>query len=270
MKRPLEFYAINTASKQAWGEVLTRQECPFIGKRCVKRRKSNAVQTIGACIVGYQDEPLIICPKRFLEGNQIFLDAIRLLKARNAQYLVVPELSIPGGSVDYFMVAMKGDEVLDYCGLEVQGLDTTGSGGIWAAREDLMRDNLRESYNYGVNWKMSAKTILIQMHHKAATFEALGKKLVLTIQRQFFEYMKQEFQADHFTPSRAADTVHLHLYDCVELNHSLRLNLESRISTSVAGIERMLNLGKGTAISEQEIVAKIRAKLPNAISLETV
>lgn len=154
--------------------------------------------------------------------------------------------------------------------LEVQGLDTTGSGGIWEAREELLAGNLAESYTYGVNWKISAKTILIQMHHKAATFEALGKKLVLTIQRQFFEYMTREFQAEHFTPSRSTDTVHFHLYDCVELNRSLRLNLDSRFSTSVLGIERMLNLGKGTAISEQEIVAKIKAKLPNAIRLDSM
>ncbi len=116
MKRPLEFYAHNTASTHDWQQILTQQTCPFIKKRCVKQRKNNSSQTIGACIIGYQDEPLIICPKRFLEGNQIFLDAVRLLKARNVRYVVVPELSIPGGSVDYFVVAMRGDDVVDYCG----------------------------------------------------------------------------------------------------------------------------------------------------------
>ncbi|MGH9931853.1 MAG: hypothetical protein ACREA9_21860, partial [Pyrinomonadaceae bacterium] len=44
-------------------------------------------------------------------------------------------------------------------------------------------------YKYGINWKMSAKTILVQMHHKAAAFESIGKKLVLAVQTEFFRYI---------------------------------------------------------------------------------
>jgi hypothetical protein len=94
---------------------------------------------------------------------------------------VVPEVAMPGGSIDYFVVSSNDEEITDYAGIEIQGLDTTGSGGIWGAREDLLRGELAPPYQYGINWKMSAKTILVQMHHKAAAFEALGKKLILVL-----------------------------------------------------------------------------------------
>jgi hypothetical protein len=163
---------------------------------------------------------------------------------------------------------MRGDQVVDYLGLEIQSLDTTGSGGIWNAREDLYGGNLQEQYPYGINWKMSAKTILVQMHHKAESFEALGKKLVLVLQQPFFDYVSREFQATHLQTARPEDSVHFHVYDCVELNRKVRLRLLDRKSTNVLGIERMLKLGKGAGISEQEVIRRIKAKLPSAIPLE--
>jgi hypothetical protein len=267
MKQPLEFYGVNTASDVVWKGVLSAQQCPYTASRCVKQRKSNPEQTIGACVIGYQEQPLIICPKRFLQHHQIFVDAVALIKTRGARYVAVPEIMMPGGSVDYFVVAMRGDEVVDYVGLEIQGLDTTSSGGIWAAREDLMRGVMQDNYGYGVNWKMSAKTILMQLHHKAKAFEQLGKKLLLVIQRQFFEYMQREFQTEHFQSAQTRDTVHFHLYDCVEINESYRLSLESRISTSVGGIERMLKLGNTTQILTDDVIAIIKRKLSKAITL---
>ncbi|GAB4284029.1 MAG: hypothetical protein Fur0025_14520 [Oscillatoriaceae cyanobacterium] len=140
MKHPLEFYGFSTneLGKENWGHILAEQNCPFISSKCVKQRKSNPEETIGACMVGYQDKPLIICPKRFLENHQIFVDALRLLASpKNTQYFILPEMAMPGGSIDYFLVAWRDGEVIDYLGLEIQGLDTTGTGGIWQARQDL-------------------------------------------------------------------------------------------------------------------------------------
>jgi hypothetical protein len=266
-KQPLEFYGHSISTRQDWKAILTEQHCPYLNRKCIKQRKSDPEQTIGACIVGYQGNPLIVCPKRFLENHQIFLDSIKLLSARQAQFFIVPEVAMPGGSVDYFLVAMRGDEVVDYLGVEIQSLDTTGSGGIWNAREDLHADRLQEQYQYGMNWKMSAKTILIQMHHKAESFEVLGKKLVLALQRQFYDYISRAFQTTHIREARMEDSVHFHVYHCVELNRQFRLTLSERKSTHVLGIERMLKLGKGAGISEEEVIQRIKAKLPSAVRL---
>jgi len=63
--------------------------------------------------------------------------------------------------------------------------------------------------------------------------------------------------------------VHFHIYDyCIELNQQLCLRLVERYSTNFFGIERMLKLGKEMKISEQEVIEKIKAKLPNAIEIK--
>lgn len=176
---------------------------------------------------------------------------------------------MPGGSVDYFIVAANDeDEILDYAGVEIQSLDTTGSGGIWDARQDLLRGELGSSYSYGINWKMSAKTILVQMHHKAAAFEALGKKLVLVVQNRFFDYMAREFQTDRLHAADSKDSAHFHIYDAVLLGSQLRIVLSERKSTDVLGVERMLSSGQVPEILEEDVINRIKAKMPRAVPLD--
>ncbi|MGP8124513.1 MAG: NotI family restriction endonuclease [Nitrososphaerales archaeon] len=265
--KPLEFYGQPTALRLNWKDELTKEHCPFLGRKCVKLRKSNPSQSIGACLVGYGEKPLIICPHRFLQHDRIFLDSLHLL-ARGLEYYVVPEITMPGGTIDYFLVASNGVEIRDYLGLEVQSLDTTASGGIWDARVDLSNGELRDAYQYGINWKMSAKTILIQMHHKSAAFEGLGKKLVLAIQSEFYDYLTKAFRTRQINEASEHDSIQFHIYDCVNLNNRYALTLRSRKSTDVVGVEEMLGTRPPT-ISEEEVLNKIRAKLPQARRLVT-
>ena len=265
-QRPLEFYGRNVACEQDWNAVLTGQRCPYLNRKCEKQRKSNPQQTIGACILGFKQRHLIVCPHRFLQRNQIFLDVVPLLSG-GKQFFVVPEISMPGGSVDYFVVAERDDTIVDYAGLETQSLDTTGSGGIWAAREDLRAGELGANYGYGINWKMSAKTVLMQLHHKVGAFESLSKKLVLVTQSEFFDYVTREFRADHIHAAVPHDAMHFHLYDCVPLNREYQIVSSARRSTDARGVETMLNLGRPPEISEAEVIARIRAKMADASRL---
>ena len=267
-KRPLEFYGQSVEEQRDWDIILTQQHCPFLDRRCIKQRKSNPQQTIGACTVGYKESPLIVCPHRFLHRQQIFLDAVPLLHP-GKQFFVVPEITMPGGSVDYFVVSMQDGEIVDFAGIEIQTLDTTGTGGIWQAREDLNEGNLGSSYSYGINWKMSAKTILMQLHHKGPSFEALGKRLVLVTQRAFFDYICREFRTTQVHAAARYDAVHIHTYDCVLLNRELQVILGTRWSTSVRGVEEMLSLGRSPEISEEEIIRRIEAKLSEGFQLVT-
>src|SRR5579859_488766 len=266
---PLEFYGrlVSEVSKGSFLPVFQAQLCPFTKRRCIKLRKSDPTQTIGACIVGYQGTPLIICPHRFMQHYQIFLDTLPLLTP-GSDYYVLPEVTMPGGAIDYFLLSTRGAEILDYAGIEIQSLDTTGSGGIWRAREDLLQGRLAETYPYGINWKKSAKTILVQMLHKAAAFEALGKKLVLVIQQKFFDYLAREFQTSQLQAASNKDPIQFHIYDLVLLDASLHLALRQQKSTDIRGIERMLNLGRESGILEQEILARIGARMPTALRLE--
>lgn len=146
-RQPLEFYTVNTAMTVDWPDVLNKQHCPLLVRKCVKQRKSNPEQTIGSCILSYQQQPLIVCPFRFLEDNQIFLDAMSLLRVEQAEYYVVSEIAMPGGSIDYFLVALHDGSIVDFAGIEIQALDTTGSGAIWQARTDLLNNQFASSYN---------------------------------------------------------------------------------------------------------------------------
>lgn len=241
-KHPTEFYGKKVSRKTArdFETIFRRQRCPYLDRWCVKQRKSDPSQTIGSCSVGYQGKPLIICPHRFLQGQQIFLDCTRLLES-NKRYKVVPEVRMSGGSVDYFVIAQDdSDAIVDYAGIEIQALDTTGSGGIWDARVDLSGGQLSLPYSYGINWKMSAKTILLQLHHKATDFEALGKKLVLISQSEFSEYIVRTFQADRLRDSSNSDSVHFFAYDLIQLGEGFQLRLANQRSTNVIGVERML------------------------------
>jgi hypothetical protein len=246
---------------------LAREECPFLGRKCVKIRKSNPNETIGACSIAFQDGPLVICPHRFLQRKQIFLDAVYLLQS-NLEYFIVPEISMPGGNIDYFLVGMRSGSVVDYAGVEIQSLDTTGSGGIWQARQDLAKRRIAETYSYGINWKMSAKTILVQMHHKAEAFEQLRKKLVLVLQKKFFDYVSTEFRTDRLRSPSQNDAIHIHVYDMVPLESELQLVLNQRRSTDVGGVERMLTLGREGGIKETEVIDRIQAKMPRAVRLD--
>jgi hypothetical protein len=48
-------------------------------------------------------------------------------------------------------------------------------------REHGLNVPVETAKTFGMNWKMTAKTILVQLHHKLETFEHLGKHLVLVI-----------------------------------------------------------------------------------------
>jgi hypothetical protein len=104
---------------------------PLLGKRCYKVRKSDPDTSIGSCSVlyGRPPEPIIICPTRLIERRQIFTDCFHLLTTHEPgnELHIVPEVSIPGGSVDYFLVSAKGGKVKDFVGIELQTLDTTGT-----------------------------------------------------------------------------------------------------------------------------------------------
>jgi len=50
---------------------------------------------------------------------------------------IVSEVSIPGGSVDYFLVSAKDGKVKDFVGIELQTLDTTGT--VWPERQRLLK-----------------------------------------------------------------------------------------------------------------------------------
>lgn len=276
MNKVLELFTHSTAKADVdWPNVIAQQTCTFSGRKCFKVRKSDADTSIGTCTVAYPENPVIICPVRLTERRQIFVDCLHLLTTHEPgnQLHIVPEVTIPGGSVDYFLVSVGSDgKVKDFVGIELQTLDTTGT--VWPERQRLLRelnvprfDNAEESAKtFGMNWKMTAKTILVQMHHKAQTFEHVNKKLVLVIQDRLLTYMAGEFNFAHLrNPASIGDSVQFHAYSMTrQADTSFRLALQSRLSTDPDGIAQCLGLQAEARIELEQILEALQAKISDA------
>ena len=112
-----------------------------------------------------------------------------------------------------------------------------------------------------MNWRMTAKTTLVQLHHKAETFELLNKRLVLVVQDEFLKYLKREFQFDHLESARLGDTVHFHAYVVSDIEHNVELSLGERISTDSNGIATSLGRRAEAGVELRDIMEQIKAKI---------
>lgn len=274
MSKVIELFGNPTGNKSLdWQSIVDAQHCVYSNKKCYKIRKSDPGIAIGTCSVlyGKDPRPILICPTRLIERGQIFTDCFHLLTTHEPgnELHIVPEVSIPGGSVDYFLVSTKDGKVKDFVGIELQTLDTTGT--VWPERQRLLSelnipradDGESSKKTFGMNWKMTAKTILVQMHHKVQTFEHVHKKLVLIIQDELLAYMSREFNFDHLrSPASIGDPMHLHAYKTDQTKTGgLKLKMASRLSTDADGIGICLGLQAEARVELEQIISALQAKI---------
>ena len=272
-----ELYGFPTFQPADWKAVAAAQHCPFLNRKCLKNRKSEPETTIGSCTMTYgrPSQPVMICPFRLLERNQIFTDCIHLLTLHEPgnELRIVAELAVPGGSIDYCLVSVRDGKPRDFVGIELQTLDTTGT--VWPERQRFLRQHkvhvkrqdAASTKSFGMNWKMTAKTILVQLNHKIATFEHLSKRLVLVLQDCLLEYMRGEFAFNHIQGVRDGDPMQFHAYELRQEAVAYSLNLKERISTDTAGIALCLGLQADTRVELRTILEQIESKLPQSTLL---
>ena len=276
MNKVIELYGKSTTDASVdWVSIVKTQKCPFTVRRCVKSRKSQPEKTIGVCTVlhgsGSSQTPAIICPHRLLECRRIFMDCIHLLALHKPgnDFHIIPEFSVPGGSVDYCLVSAQGDKVVDFVGIELQTLDTTGS--TWPARQQFLQQmgacaptlKAVKGTALGINWKMTAKTILVQIHHKVHTFEAVGKHLAVVVQDCLSDYFSREFQFEHVHRlPLMEDAVHFHAYSMGTMDKAgYTLRLATRYSTDSIGIATCLGLQSDAKMELGDILTRLSSKL---------
>lgn len=266
-----EFFSHSTASPQDWKGINEGQQCKYLSKKCVKNRKSLPDISLGTCTVrhGKEGKEIIICPHRLLQDKKIFMDSIHLLALHEPgnELHIISEVAIPGGSVDYFVVSVKKGKVVDFVGVELQTMDTSGS--VWNERQAFLhsqniaveKEDLVKK-NFGINWKMTAKTILIQLHHKIETFEHLGKHLVLVSQDVLLDYMKREFTFSEIGNAKIGHAMHFHSYSLEkQKDETFKLELIERLSTDSEGLAKCLGLKAEANIELKEILTKIQSKI---------
>ena len=277
MSKVAELFTINTLKTTGvnWKQVEAEQRCSYLSRKCLKNRKSNPDIAIGTCSVlsGKDEHPVIICPHRLLERKKVFSDCIHLLTLHEPgnDFHVVSELTIPGGNVDYILISARGNKVKDFVGIEFQTLDTTGT--VWPERQRFLQSvgvaaSLAETKkSYGMNWKMTAKTTLVQMHHKVETFEHLSKHFVLVLQNQLLKYMQKIFSFNHINSVRLGDSMHFHAYQMELINNAWQLQLSQRLSTDSAGVVASLGLQAESNVDLSEIIEQLEAKMSDTTLL---
>lgn len=202
----------------------------------------------------------------------MFTDCLHLLTQHEPgnELHIVPEMSIPGGSVDYFLVSVKRGKVKDFVAIEFQTLDTTGT--LWPERQRFLkgrgfkvpRKDVDSGKTFGMNWKMTAKTILVQLHHKIETLEHVNKRFALVIQDYLLSYLQAEFNLNHLQGVRDGDTMQLHSYKLTELNGSFRIDLDQRLSTDARGVAKCLGIQAETKVELETIIAALEKKVSSA------
>jgi hypothetical protein len=266
-----ELFGVYHSAKINWKRIASGQHCPFLQRKCVKVRKSRPEISIGTCCARYgrEQNPVIICPYRFLENRQVFLDSIHLLTLHEPgnELHVVPEVSIPGGSVDYFLASVRRGRIEDFAGIELQTLDTTGT--LWPERQRFLiakrvvvsDKDASSPKTFGMNWKMTAKTILVQLHHKVQTFEHVNKHLILAIQDRLADYIRLEFNFAHIGAARLGDPMHLHSYRLNEGKEGLTIELAARFSTDSDGIAKGLGLRTEAKVELEAIIKQLEQRI---------
>lgn len=277
MNKIIELFTHSTLAENVdWEASLSTQKCPLIDKKCTKNRKSQADIAIGTCTVkhGKEDVPVIICPHRLLENRKIFLDCLHLLTLHEPgnELHIVAEVAVPGGIIDYFLISERDGKVKDFVGIELQTMDTTGS--VWAERQRFLsqigiHSESVENKPLGINWKMTAKTILVQLHHKIQTFENLSKHLVLIVQDCLLEYMQKEFVFDHISSNaKIGDSLHFHSYNLKQNNdNTFSISLKERLSTDVEGVKKCLGLQAEANVELDSLLRILENKLSKATLL---
>ena len=272
MNKIVELYGISTDSDVDWSAVIAAQQCPFLERKCLKIRKSEPELTIGSCTVAASKQRMkvVICPFRLLERRQSFMDCIHLLTLHEPgnELHIVPELNVPGGSIDYCLVSVRAGKPVDFVGIELQTLDTTGT--VWPERQRFahqhgisVEDADRTSAKaFGLNWKMTAKTVLLQLHHKIQTFEHVNKHLVLVVQNHLFAYMKKGFSFEHLKAARLGDPMHFHSYSLDETEDGgLRFQLGERLSTDGEGVAKCLGFQGEANVELEDILKQLEVKI---------
>ncbi len=282
----IELFGEPTTGSADWRSIIRDQQCPYLQARCIKVRKSQPDISIGTCCVahGRAATPIMICPYRFLERRQVFLDCVHLLALHEPgnELHVVPEISLPGGNVDYFLASVHRGNVVDLVGIELQTMDTTRT--VWPARQRFLEaagameagderatyrtDSTQRTHRtYGMNWKHTAKTTLIQLHHKIRTLETIGKHLVLVIQDRLLMYLQRTFDFSEVGPARLGDSLHFHAYELLRSGVAHTIELVTRCSTDADGLATCLGLKAEPRVELHEIAEQIERKMSDATRL---
>lgn len=260
-KHPTEFYGHPPwVDSDEAEEERENEHCPFTGTRCSKRRKSDNDVTIGTCSVGYKGrgvseyKPHVICPKRFYT-DEVF-EPVKTLFVDEGEHFRVPEVALFGASIDF--VAGKQDssgEIIDFAGIEIQAIDTTGS--VWEHKKayENGEDMNEVDKNYGMNWKMSLpKTMMQQAFQKGQAFDEWGENIIFLIQDVSLDYLHRTVNTSRLEEAKKENPVHFYTYsfDYNYETEKYEWEIDQKLSADLEGVSQMMDSDENMAIPTKD------------------
>lgn len=167
--------------------------CPFRNSPCTKGGKSNPM---GICSFTQGTHATVVCPHRFVEGNRVFFDAARLAFGIGKQCAAVPEVRVLEvndgvirkkiGKVDFLLVHVENQEVIDFAALEVQGVYMSGKSIRPAFDQYLKTGELLETARRRSDFRSSGpKRLMPQLSLKVPIFRRWGKRFFVVVDSTF-------------------------------------------------------------------------------------
>jgi hypothetical protein len=169
--------------------------CRFLKGPCCKTSQKNP---LGICSFADGAGAGTVCPRRFVEGDRIFLDVARAAFGAGGRIAIVPEmriLNIPDnpkrkiGKIDYIVAKLgSSDEVCDFAALEVQSVYISGESIRDAFEEFLVSGAVPAGSQRRLDYRSSAqKRLMPQLSLKVPVFRRWGKKFFVAVDSRFFE-----------------------------------------------------------------------------------
>ena len=236
--------------------------CPFLDAPCVK--ESEGVR-LGTCSMTRRDaDPIVICPKRFWEGEELPAQMAREAEPPHA-LLVVPEVPLGRrlGRLDWALARLDGagEPTGTIYGVEAQAVDTTGSLRPWVEAYFAGRDWRPIRHGHGINWRNVYKRIVPQILAKGRLFEAQHSRLYVVMQDLLVDYLKDDMRIEEARPGEDPNVI-FYAYRLTPLGGggAYELRLAERFKTTLRHIERAMG-DVANLPSREDLAAAVKARI---------
>lgn len=189
-------YGVDDQSEEA-RTVREGKHCPFRNSPCTKSSKTDP---LGICSLSDGIEAASLCPVRFVERDQIFMDAARIAFGDGVSFGIFPEIRILKievtegererkiGKVDYVLGRIDNGQITDFAAVEVQAAYFSGNEIRTVFKAFLQEGRSAiEGADRRPDFRSSAQKRLVpQLQLKVPVFRRWGKKFFVVVDTQFF------------------------------------------------------------------------------------
>ena len=264
-------YSVEDASPEAIAS-RTEKPCPFQATRTLCTKVS-LTDPLGVCMFGDINTGTPVCPVRFRQNSQMFVDVARAAFGAGRKIAVRPELRIlrkdngqKAGKVDYIIAAVGQDgKPADFCALEVQAVYVQGNS-YYPMFHQFLATGTPPQEERRLDWLSSRKRLIYQLNLKVPVFRRWGKKFFVAVDHQFFNALPKMKRVPDIENSEVTWV----FYDFKRREESARFSMSPAefYCTEWADVEVALREGvppKPQEILDDVYAAMMRKKAPVAV-----